>query len=58
MSDEIIISQENGAITKVSVYVSENDGTIVVEIDTDANFDGQTDVRVHINDGPAGSWTV
>jgi hypothetical protein len=51
--DEIILTQESGAITKVQVYVSSIDGTVVVEVDTDANFDGETAVRINVNDNLA-----
>lgn len=53
MSDEIVISHESGAMTRVGVYVSEEDGAVVVEVDTDANFVEETEIRIYVNDGPA-----
>jgi len=54
---EDAITQENGAITKIVAYVAERDGAVVVEIDTDANFDS-TAIRVHVNDDIAWEGTV
>jgi hypothetical protein len=49
-SERVSLTQENGAITHVQAYVSELDGAVVIEIDTDANYE-ETHVRVFVNDG-------
>jgi hypothetical protein len=55
-SDLVSITQENGAITHVQIYVSETDGAVVIEIDTDLNHEEETDVRIFMNDSLDPVW--
>lgn len=50
MSDEIVLSHESGATTKVTVLNEPYAGrdTVIVEVDTDAGH--ETPVRVYVND--------
>lgn len=54
----MVIVQANGAATNVLAYVSDIDGAVVVEIDTDTRFDGNTQVRVYVNDSVAWEETL